>query len=92
MLEYGVFSGPYFLVFSPNTGKYGPEKTPYLETFLAHSAIFTKKVHHRCLTAEVYSEPNQTSKMELFAKTVNGFHPLTIFARSSMLDARLGGF
>ena len=26
----GVFSGPYFPVFSPNTGKYGPEKTPYL--------------------------------------------------------------
>ena len=24
--EYGVFSGPYFLVFSLNTGKYGPEK------------------------------------------------------------------
>ena len=22
-------------VFSPNTGKYGPEKTPYLDTFLA---------------------------------------------------------
>ena len=24
-----------FPVFSPNTGKYGPEKTPYLETFHA---------------------------------------------------------
>ena len=24
--KYGVFSGPYFPVFSPNTGKYGPEK------------------------------------------------------------------
>ena len=22
-----------FPVFSPNTGKYGPEKTPYLDTF-----------------------------------------------------------
>ena len=41
----GVFSGPYFLafgpntdrygVFSPNAGKYGPEKTPYLDTFHA---------------------------------------------------------
>ena len=28
------FSGPYFSVFSPNTGKYGPEKTPYLDAFL----------------------------------------------------------
>ena len=30
--KYGVFSGPHFPVFSPNTGKYGPEKTPYLDT------------------------------------------------------------
>ena len=33
--KYIVFSGPYFLVLSPNTGKYGPEKTPYLDTFHA---------------------------------------------------------
>ena len=25
--KYGVFSGPYFLVFSPNTGKYGQIRT-----------------------------------------------------------------
>ena len=31
--KYGVFSSPYFPVFSPNTGKYVPEKTPYLDTF-----------------------------------------------------------
>ena len=41
--KYGVFSGPYFPtfrlnterygVFSPKAGKYGPEKTPYLDTF-----------------------------------------------------------
>ena len=35
MSKYGVFSGHYFPVFSPNTGKYGPEKTPYLENFHA---------------------------------------------------------
>ena len=29
------FSGPYFLVFSPNTGKYGSEKALYLDTFHA---------------------------------------------------------
>ena len=34
----GVISGPYFPVFSPNTGKYGPEKSPYLVTF--HSVNF----------------------------------------------------
>ena len=26
---------PYFSVFSPNTGKYGPEITPYLDNFHA---------------------------------------------------------
>ena len=45
MSKYGVFSGPYFPafglnkerygVFSPNVGKYGPEKAPYLDTFHA---------------------------------------------------------
>ena len=29
----GVISGLYLPVFSPNTGKYGPEITPYLNTF-----------------------------------------------------------
>ena len=27
------FSSPYFPVVSPKTGKYGPEKTPYLDKF-----------------------------------------------------------
>ena len=31
--KYGVFSSPYFPVFSPNKGKYGPEKASYLDTF-----------------------------------------------------------
>ena len=31
-----------------------------------------------------------TSKMELFAKIVNGFQPLTIFARRSILDTSQG--
>ena len=33
--KYGVFSGRYFPVFELNTEKYGPEKTPYLDTFHA---------------------------------------------------------
>ena len=40
MSKYGYFCGPYFrlfglnpAVFIANTGKYGPEKTPYLDTF-----------------------------------------------------------
>ena len=34
----GVFPGPYFPVVGLNTGKYGPEKTPYLDTF--HAVVF----------------------------------------------------
>ena len=30
---------PYLSVFSPNAGKYGPEKTPYLDTFHAVHAL-----------------------------------------------------
>ena len=33
MPKYGVISGPYFPVFGLNTGKHGPEITPYLDTF-----------------------------------------------------------
>ena len=44
MSIYGDFSGPLFFhicteydfpVFGPTVGKYGPEKTPYLDTFHA---------------------------------------------------------
>ena len=35
MSKYAVFSGPYFMVFGLNTGKYGPEKAPYLDNFYA---------------------------------------------------------
>ena len=35
MSKYGVISGPYFPVFGLNTGKYGPEITPYLNTIQA---------------------------------------------------------
>ena len=38
-IKYGVISDPYFPVFGLNTGKYGPEITPYLDTF--HS-VFVK--------------------------------------------------
>ena len=36
-----------------------------------------------------FPESSQTSKNELSAKVVNGLEPLTIFAKSSMSDARL---
>ena len=39
MSKYGVISGPLFPVFSPNTGKCGPEITPYLDIF--HTMIIS---------------------------------------------------
>ena len=36
--KYGVFSGP----FSPNAGKYGPEKGSYLDTFHAVRVILQR--------------------------------------------------
>ena len=36
-----IFSGPYFPAFGLNRGKYGPEKTPYLDTF--HAVIMPPK-------------------------------------------------
>ena len=38
--KYGVISGPYLPVFNPNTGEYGPEITPYLDTF--HAVMLIK--------------------------------------------------
>ena len=54
MSKYGAISGPYFPVFSPSTGKYGPEITSYLDTFQAVQKIVycvsgSKKPHFRIL-------------------------------------------
>ena len=35
MSKYEVIFGPFFPVFGLNRGKYGPEITPYLDTFHA---------------------------------------------------------
>ena len=56
--KYGVFSGPYFPVFGLNTGKYGPEKTPYLDTF--HAEIALKAIH--VLAALLLQKQNEHSK------------------------------
>ena len=42
--KYGVISGPYFPIFRLNTGKYGPEITPYLDTFHAVSRCLKENV------------------------------------------------
>ena len=39
---------------------------------------------------EMYLEPTQLSKMQLFAKIVKGFQDITIFRKTSILDVWLG--
>ena len=46
MSKYGAFSGPYFSTFSPNTGKYGSEKTPHLDTFQAVQDDDQRRIHN----------------------------------------------
>ena len=41
-----------------------------------------------CKVVQVYSEPCQTSKMEFFAKMIDGLHLLTIFAKKPILDSK----
>ena len=45
--KYGVISGPYFPIFGLNTGKYGQEITPYLDTFHAVK-VFLNSVSNNC--------------------------------------------
>ena len=47
--KYGVSSGSYFPVFSPNKGKYGPEKSPYLDTFHAVKKSWAENSRLRAL-------------------------------------------
>ena len=42
--KYRVSSVPCFPVFGPNTGKYGPQKTPYLDTFHAVIDLFMSNI------------------------------------------------
>ena len=44
MSKCGVISGPYFSVLGLNTGKYGPEITPYLDTFHAVNVTHSSKI------------------------------------------------
>ena len=51
--------------------------------------------HDNCVTIlifkpETYPELSRIFKIELFAKIVDGWKSLTIFKKSSILDARLG--
>ena len=57
------------------------------ETRLSESLASGEKDIQKIYETEVYSEPCQTSEMELFAKISNSCLLLPIFAKSSILDA-----
>ena len=85
MSKYGVISGPYcpvfapylsfqyLSVFSPNTGKYGKEITPYLDSF--HAMNITVKVI-KCHTAELL----KGTMISFFGRTF--YIPLVLFIQS----------
>ena len=79
MSKYGFFCGPYFHVLGLNTEKYGPEKTPYLDTFHAVDKDFFN-FDGDLLIASFDVESRglfRTVKhvMEIITKVVNGSKP-----------------
>ena len=57
-----------------------------LNTFCSHGLDVEVNTHFfSSLPPEVHSEPCHTSKMKRFTNTVNGFKPITIFAKCSIL-------
>ena len=73
------FSGPYFPVFSPNAGKYGPEKTPYLDTFdVVEASIIQNIIATQRRIQNPVKHLRWSFMMELFAKislsVVHYFH------------------
>lgn len=52
--------------------------------------LFISIVNFDQYPTEAYSKHNQTSKLDLFEKVVNGLQPSTIFAKAFILDAWLG--
>ena len=70
MFEYGVT--PYLSVFSPNAGKYGPEKTPYLVTFHAVTKIRLTGFIQCVIVIHIYSfyknQLNKNNEVEMCRK------------------------
>ena len=63
--------GDLLSVFSPNTGKYGPEKTPYLDSF--HAVLITKKekLVGQYLSKTLSSLAEVTEKTEVILKILH---------------------
>ena len=74
--KYGVFSGSYFPVFSPNTGKHGPEKTPYLDTF---HAVGFRLSDIFFILVETRNEKRENIEDRKLSKNLRHMHQLCIF-------------
>ena len=84
MSKYGVFFGPYFPVFGLNTGKYGPEKTPYLDTFHAVPVskinFFSSKFLHHIIgfSSQVFGSFSAKSAINKIADGGTNFVPISV--------------
>ena len=80
MSKDGVFSGPYFPAFRPNTGKYGPETTPYLDTFHVVPTMLKNQANDYEHLLKQSKSPSMEIRqlriipIEVF-KTLNGLNP-----------------
>ena len=96
MSKYGVFSSPHFpafglnrrdtsylSVFSPNLGKYGPGKTPYLDTFHAVNQNSNNSKYKNLIEMKASATLAKNNKVELLTP----FHP-TIIASTLKAQAR----
>ena len=69
VFKYGVFSGQYFSVFTPNTGKYGQQKTPYLGTF--HTVwvlLISMNWHEKLINCNINNIRKRASTLEYNTK------------------------
>ena len=69
--KYGVFSGQYFPLFRLNTVKYGPKKSPYLDTF--HAVIY-------CEIRRGYSDLVWHWYYNLYAQNLYTFSDMTMIS------------
>ena len=54
------FSGPYFPKFGLNTGEYGPEKAPYLETFNTNFFLLKLKANIKSIKSQILEATKDT--------------------------------
>ena len=64
--RHGVISVPYFPEFSPNAGKYGPDITPYLDTFHAVYLNLISTSNYQTRSANSNILPEFSCKNERF--------------------------